>query len=211
MKVCCLADIHGHLPDVPDCDLLILAGDYCPMPSVRKQARWLRHKFGPWLESLKSRMAVVGVAGNHDFIFQREPGAVPTLPWVYLQDSGAEILGKKFWGSPWQPVYGYFAFNAVETDLALKWDLIPDDTDVLVLHGPPYGYGDFSVYDKIHTGSASLRRRIEAVRPGLVVAGHIHSGHGIYEMAAGETVFVNASYVDEDYQPFYPIETVDID
>jgi Icc-related predicted phosphoesterase len=196
VKVCCLSDLHGHLPEVPDCDLLVLAGDYC---RDHADAFWYRDAFAPWVDRAAGRMKIVGVAGNHDFIFERAPHMVPRMNWAYLQDSGVEWGGLKIYGSPWQPRFFDWAFNADEPDLKKRWDAIPADTDILVLHGPPYGHGDFSPYGRVHTGSMSLLTRIEAVQPRLVVAGHIHSGYGTYRI--GKTLFVNASLVDEAYRP----------
>ena len=48
--------------------------------------------------------------------------------------------GVKVYGSPWQPWFGGWAFNLERgPDIAAKWALIPDDTDVLLTHGPPAG------------------------------------------------------------------------
>ena len=116
-----------------------------------------------------------------------------------------EALGLKVYGSPWQPRYLDWAFNADEPELAGRWGggaAIPEGTDVLLLHGPPRGYADFSPVDGVHTGSPSLLRRIEEVRPRLAVAGHIHSGYGVHRI--GETVFVSASHVDDAYRPVNP-------
>jgi predicted phosphodiesterase len=196
MKICCLSDIHGHLPDVPDCDLLLLGGDYC---RDHRDIFWYEHDFREWLGGLSDRMKVVGVAGNHDFYFEKRPDAALSLPWTYLQDSGTEFAGLHIWGSPHQSRFHDWAFNLDEPDLVKKWARIPDDTNILLLHGPPHGFGDFSHYGKTNTGSPGLTRRILEVRPDLAVAGHIHSGYGRYLI--GETVFVNASYVDEQYKP----------
>jgi Icc-related predicted phosphoesterase len=202
MKICCLSDIHGFLPAIPDCDLLLLAGDLVPitMHKPRLSAGWMQSNFRAWLFDLSKRMKVVGICGNHDFLFQERPDLVPTdLDWTYLQDSGAEFGGLKIWGTPWQPYFYDWAFNLYEPDLVKKWALIPENTDILVVHGPPHGYGDFSIHDQVHTGSPGLLERIEEIGPKLVVAGHIHSGRGLYNI--GDTIFVNASYLDEKYKP----------
>jgi hypothetical protein len=99
IKICCLSDLHGYLPEVPDCQLLVLSGDYCPMTKPVDQQWWLRDKFGPWLTSVADRgIEVIGVAGNHDFIFQKRPDLVPKLDWTYLQDSGTSFADLKIWG-----------------------------------------------------------------------------------------------------------------
>ncbi len=203
-RICCISDTHGHFPEVPDCDLLLLGGDYCPTNDG--QAWWFRDQFAPWLESLK--VPVIGVAGNHDFYFERFPYIAP-MKWTYLQDSGAEWAGFKIWGSPWQPRFYDWAFNLDEPDLAEKWKLIPDDIDILVLHGPPYGYGDFSNYGNVHCGSPSLLARIEEIKPKLVIAGHIHPGYGHYNI--GETIFLNCSLVDSKYKAVNPPQVVELE
>lgn len=206
MKICCISDLHGYLPEIPDCDLLLIGGDICPVQNHTPlyQRGWLDRRFRPWLTKLSERMSIVAVAGNHDLLFERCPSLIPQdLPWTYLQDSGCEIGGLKIWGSPWQPRFFDWAFNLDEPQLAEKWALIPNDTDVLLLHGPPRGYGDWSDYGSEHCGSLSLLKRIQAVRPRLAVAGHIHGGYGRYCIAetSGKTTFINASYVNEQYKP----------
>jgi len=65
VRICCVSDLHGALPAIPDCDLLLLGGDYCP--TSRDQNWWLRDYFKPWLEEIAERgTVIVGVAGNHD-------------------------------------------------------------------------------------------------------------------------------------------------
>src|SRR5689334_2006906 len=59
---------------------------------------------------------------------------------------GVELFGLRIWGSPWHPWFYDWAFNAPRRDaeefLASKFDAIPGDTDVVVAHGPPRGFGD---------------------------------------------------------------------
>jgi predicted phosphodiesterase len=207
MRICCTSDLHGHLPDVEPCDLLLIGGDLCPVHSVVEQAVWLQARFAPWLRRQPAR-SIVGVAGNHDFIFQRAPELVPSLPWTYLQDSGTEVDGLKAWGSPHQLPFYDWAFNLPEAELAKRWELIPDDTDILLLHGPPYGVGDYSPYGKVNTGSPSLLARIEAIQPRLVVFGHIHAGYGQYRI--GPTLAINASNCDEQYCSSNPVVVVEV-
>lgn len=202
MRVCCIADCHGFTPEVPDCDLLLLGGDY-----QTQKYGWMewRDLYKPWIDSVAERgILVVGVAGNHDWMFIHEKDNLIRANWTYLQDNGCEFNGYKIWGTPWQPRFFDWAFNLDEPELELKWKLIPDDTNIILLHGPPRGFGDISPYTKKggkyeRTGSPSLTKRIYQVKPKLVVGGHIHSGYGVYDMGQGIT-YVGASIVNEQYQ-----------
>jgi len=180
LKICAIADLHGYLPEIPDCDLLLIAGDICPHKKEFWQYHWLITDFKPWLESLK--MPVIGVAGNHDWPFQNTPKDVAALqlPWTYLQDSETTFNGLKIYGSPYSKQYYEWAFMLEEFKLAGKWNQIPDDTDILIVHGPPKYYGDL-VLRGSHEGSESLTWRIIQVKPKLVVFGHIHEGRGEWQ------------------------------
>ena len=104
MRVAAVADLHGWLPAVPPCDLLLLAGDLCPVTNhdTGYQADWLDGPFRAWLEALPAG-AIVAIAGNHDLVFEQAPDLVPDLPWTYLEDSAARVGGLTLWGSPWTP------------------------------------------------------------------------------------------------------------
>jgi len=203
LKVVAISDQHGVLPDVPSCDLCIIAGDVCPATNHQLwyQEHWLDTNFRYWLKKIDAKK-IVGIAGNHDYIFQNAPQKVPSLPWTYLQDSKTEFEGYKIWGTPWQPWFFDWAFNLYEKDLLEKWALIPNDTDILVVHGPPYGYGDKAPrvggkgYELV--GSPGLLKKIQEVKPKLVVFGHIHEGRG--EWNDGTTQFANVTILDGKYK-----------
>lgn len=128
---------------------------------------------------------------------------------------------------PWQRRFFDWAFNLDEPQLAEKYAMIPADTDVIISHGPPKGYGD-SVMPRvfqeegwpklIQVGSPSLTQKIEEIKPKLVVYGHIHQGYGSYTyyhfFTEGKPVskLINASYVDETYKHTdkHPIQVVEI-
>ncbi len=208
MRLLCISDLHGQLPDLTrfagKADALLIAGDICGPSDVLQQARFLDLAFRPWL----AKLATVGipsfvVAGNHDWIFQNAPHLVPQgMPWTYLQDQGVVFNNSLIWGSPWQKPFMNWAFNMPEERLADRWARIPHDADILLMHGPPHGIGDLSGYGWKHTGSESLTKRIEEIKPKLVVYGHIHRAYGIYNI--GETVCINASHLDEDYNGVNP-------
>jgi predicted phosphodiesterase len=221
MKIVAMSDMHGYLPaEVPECDLLLLAGDLTPVHDHDPlfQARWLRNEFREWLDRLPARK-IVGVAGNHDFVFEQAADLVPRdLPWTYLQDSSIEWEGLKIWGTPWQPIFFDWAFNGDPAKLKRQWDLIPEGTDILLLHGPPYGYGDgvpdgasfpLSPEEGRGVGVRGVRRcgcphlldRIRAIQPRLAVFGHIHEGRGQWQL--GRTTLANVTLLDAAYRAVY--------
>jgi len=89
-----------------------------------------------------------------------------------------EIEGVRFWGSPWQPWFFDWAFNLERgEEIRAKWELIPDDTEVLITHGPPQGHGDMTSRGE-GAGCADLLARIRQVKPRYHLFGHIHEGYG---------------------------------
>ena len=138
--------------------------------------------FMQWYSKLPYKYKLI-IAGNHDWLFETHRLlALEKVPQnvTYLEDSGIEIEGIKFWGSPVQPLFYNWAFNRPEEKLVKHWQAIPDDTDVLITHSPPHTIMDWSIYDNIHTGSPSLYFEVtERIKCSLSVFGHIHSGYGI--------------------------------
>lgn len=202
MRIAAVADLHGVLPDLPPCDVLLLGGDVTPTESHEHafQAEWLDTRFRSWLEA-QPATAIVGIAGNHDFVFDRAPELVPDdLPWTYLQDGTTTVEGLTIHGSPWTPWFGGWAFNAPrhegETFLAEQFARAPADADVLLVHGPPRGYGDRTATGK-DVGSTAQLELVDRIEPTLCVFGHIHEGRGRWER--GRTQLLNCAAVDLRY------------
>lgn len=208
-RVVCTADLHEHLVEIPECDLLLIAGDisYAFKGDLPSKQAFLRGAFSDWLDRVPAREVVL-VAGNHDQSIERW-GFPDGLRCHYLEDAAIELSGLKIWGTPWQPWFHDWAFNAPRRDgeafLAAKFEAIPDDTDIVVCHGPPRGYGDHNDRPgaQPHVGSTALTEAIERIQPQLMLCGHIHSGYGRYRL--GATEIVNAALVDNDYRPVHPV------
>jgi hypothetical protein len=96
---------------------------------------------------------------------------------TYLEDCATEIYGVKIYGTPWQPKFCGWAFNLERgQQLMEKWDLIPDDTDVLITHTPPLGYGDLCATGD-RAGCVDLLMSVQhRIRPKYHIYGHIHEG-----------------------------------
>ncbi|MEZ4221991.1 MAG: metallophosphatase domain-containing protein [Polyangiaceae bacterium] len=189
MRIVAVADTHLYHAElrVPQGDVFIHAGDLCRSGELRELVRAL-----DWMNELPHRHKLV-VAGNHDWAFQREPERarqyLGRVQW--LHDSALSIDGISFWGSPWQPEFGAWAFNLPRgAALADKWSLIPDAVDVLVTHSPPVGIGD-NTKTNGRQGCEDLLARIEQVRPRLHLFGHIHEDGGAWRV--GETTHANVT------------------
>jgi hypothetical protein len=84
---------------------------------------------------------------------------------------------KDFYSLQRQPRHGYHGFQLDRGQSLLnKWNLIPDDTDILVTHGPPLGYGDHARGQR-HVGCVDLLNTVRMrVKPQFHIFGHIHEG-----------------------------------
>ena len=205
--------------DLPGGDLLIHAGDFMSSGYDRIEALDFFH----WFDTIQGYDKKIFIAGNHDRIMQDEPEwAVDRLKSYknieYLQDEEyglydiIEDRSINIYGSPWQPWFYNWAFNLPRNgeELQSKWDAIPENTDILITHGPAFGFlDDVEGRRGIHLGCELLIERIEKVRPKIHVFGHIHSGFGHY--FDGHTHFFNASILNERYDYTNVPVTVDWD
>ena len=101
--------------------------------------------------------------GNHDRLFEDSPELARSLlsNGIYLEDSGTTIAGFSFWGSPYTPAFLYWALMYPRGEAAnAPWDRIQDALDVLVTHGPPYGFLDQTTSDGPHLGCAELLKAV---------------------------------------------------
>ncbi len=221
MRIVCISDTHNQHSGirVPDGDLLIHAGDGTGSGDFREVAAWLT-----WMDALPHPHKIL-VAGNHDWLFQREPFLAQALlddhPGItYLRDSKCVVDGFRIWGSPWQPMFMFWAFNLPRGPmLREKWNQIPFDTDILVTHGPPCGILDQVVPEPLggwapdqdppaHLGCEELLIRARTLRPRLHVFGHIHGGYGVHKDR--HTTYVNACICDEAYLPVNAPQVLDL-
>lgn len=211
MRLVCISDthsLHRQIPQIPDGDVLIHAGD-CLGAGTMDDVDDLNHWFG----TLPHRHKIL-IAGNHDSAFQETPDLAreALTNAIYLEDSGIEIEGIRFWGSPWTPTFQDWNFMLDRGQpLHEKWKAIPDDTDVLITHGPPKNIGDevslgFRLYN---AGCVDLLHRIDQLKLTAHVFGHIHEGYGEY--LRGTTRLINASTCSVRYRPTNPPIVLDID
>ena len=198
--------------DLPGGDLLIHAGDFMTSGYSVTEAT----QFFEWFDSIDNYEYKIFIAGNHDRVMQDVPdemlGILTAYKSIdYLQDNECAMYYDgpngdipdsvvRIYGSPWQPEFYNWAFNLPRNGagLASKWEAIPANTDILVTHGPAFGYLDDTTGRRgTHLGCELLTERIKEFKPKIHVCGHIHTGHGHY--FDGHTHFFNAAILDERY------------
>ena len=216
MRITIISDTHQKHNqlnnDLPGGDLLLHAGDFMTSGYSKTEAE----QFFKWYE-MRGYDNCVFIAGNHDRIMQDEPemmrGLLTGYKGIdYLEDEtiiieSSDTTRIKVYGSPWQPEFYDWAYNLPRNgeELKAKWDAIPDDTDILITHGPAWGVVDTVLGRNQHLGCELLAERIKTIRPKIHICGHIHSGNGHY--FDGHTHFINASVLNERYnyahEPFH--------
>ena len=215
MRITFISDTHTKERNLrlPGGDVLIHSGDI--MNSGWNYADVIN--FLTWFES-QPYDELIFIAGNHDRRFETDPLDIknilegfPTI--TYLQDDWINVNGVKIYGSPWQPEFYNWAFNLPRRgdELKEKWDAIPEDTDILITHGPPQGHLDASgaPYNEPLLGCELLRVRVDELKPKFHVFGHIHGSAGYKEHNG--THFINASVLNEQYKVVNDGVTLDWD
>jgi Icc-related predicted phosphoesterase len=187
---------HDKL-EIPDGDILIHSGDFTYLGYPSKIT-----EFNNWLGTLSIPIKLV-IAGNHDKLFQTQPEAARKLITnaLYLDEEAVVVEGIKIFGSPWQPWFFDWAFNAQRgNDIQTHWDKIPDDTELLITHGPPNDILDRNRAG-IKCGCANLRNTIEyrLKKLRLHAFGHIHEGYG--KRRVNDVDYSNGSSCTDAYVP----------
>lgn len=203
IKVTVISDLHGYIPDdLEEGDVLIVAGDL----TGRDQEHEYFDVFH-WIDRQPFKEKIL-VAGNHDMRMEMENYDGPAHgEFHYLCDSGVELFGFKFWGSPHSLLFDCInpkcvAYCGTEKELDAFYSKIPDDTDVIISHGPMKHILDLCPNGAV--GSWALRKAVDRVKPILLITAHTHEQGGhkvIYKHNGPNTICVNGSYVNEFYDP----------
>lgn len=228
MRFVAISDTHLAQPELPDGDVLIHAGDLTfrgSLSEVQEATLWLHDQ-----KAKKNYKHVIVVAGNHDWLFERESRLARQLMesrgLLYLEDSGLTLSGPEallgkiehgpgritVYGSPWQPAFMNWAFNLhTPESLKAKWDAIPAGIDILITHGPSYGIRDgVPTFDEdAYPSDQSLTVRHvgcgELLKALDRVRPKVHVfGHvhsGHGRIEKNGTTFINASVMNESYDP----------
>lgn len=198
---------HGLLKVPEGIDIVIFSGDcsnsrdpYNNEPEVRN--------FIYWYSTLDIKYKIF-VAGNHDNSIERnlvkEEDFIKS-GIIYLENDFVTVEGFKIWGSPYTPTFGNWSFMKAREKINRVWEHIPEDTDILVVHGPPKGILDHSYnregeYERC--GCSALRKQVlNRIKPKLMCFGHIHNNEDIINqgtliLSGYNTIFSNGSVVED--------------
>lgn len=198
-----ISDIHCREVITPPADLLLISGDITFRGS-EPELNWFRQ----WLQRQPQRHKV-WIAGNHELGLEAEPGLAEAIAEetgsIYLEDSGTEIEGLKIWGSPVTPWFMDWAYNRRRgREIAGHWQKIPEGLDILLSHGPPYGYLD-TLMNGEKVGCADLLQTVQTSLnkpPRYLICGHIHYSYGrktLHRTDGQDIEIINASICDEEY------------
>jgi len=216
LKIVAISDVHCKWNKlvIPECDILISCGDY----SFRGEKHVVKN-FHTWLNKQDARY-VISVQGNHELwveknFLEAKQVAEEACPGVYFIDEGlVEIEGIKIYGSAITPFFCDWAWNRYPEGLIKAWNKIPDDTNILISHGPPYDILDKTTYANGDPrpeplGCSFLMHRIKQLKElSLHFFGHIHWQGGQTVNKDGVSYF-NTAVCDEMYLPTNPITIVD--
>lgn len=210
MKIIFISDTHGQhaslqLPKLEaEKTMLIHTGDSSKMGKENEIIDFLK-----WFE-VQDYTYKIFIAGNHDFLFEKNPSLAESLipkNCIYLNNSSVEIEGIKIWGSPITPRFYDWAFNCDRGEKIKKyWEQIPNDTDILLTHGPAYGILD-QVINGLQVGCEELIKVIEKIKPKIHACGHIHEAYG--KVTNLNTIFINSSVLDIRYKLVHPPILID--
>lgn len=212
MRLVCISDTHGDHEglELPAGDVLIHAGDITS--HGREQET---RDFFQWLGSRRFD-TVICVAGNHDTFVEAEPKLAEQFASDnkvnLLNDSALEVGGVSFWGSPITPRFHDWSFmRDPGAPIEAHWNQIPETTDVLITHGPPFG-----ILDQVerpdgqqeHTGCPSLLTRVQGLSLKLHIFGHIHECHG--SLRQHGVAFHNVCTMNQFYRRAYSPVVIDL-
>lgn len=219
MKLICISDTHGRhseLGVLPDGDVLIHCGDFSSHGTPNET-----HRFLDWFEAQPHQYKIL-IAGNHDCLMddQHEMNSVISLTsnsesvdinvarsrirqgvkFKYLQEESIEIEGVRFYGAPYvaesmgTTPWAFGACNDLHADLI--WSRVPNNIDILITHGPPYGILDKERlshgHKPKHIGCDVLLMHVKGrIKPRYHLFGHCHGQQGVH--VTDSTTFMNVT------------------
>lgn len=229
MKIAVTSDLHGILPEIEPCELVLICGDIMPLRiqrNIPQSESWLKGEFAEWINSLQCE-AVYMVGGNHDYSLANIYRNVlrklailerPTKHKLMLLDNENENYRDKdgkvhvIWGTPYCKIFGNWAYMYEPEILMEAYATMPENCDIVLTHDAPKlcGLGVINQnVDRFDVGNPWLADEMLRKHPKYTFCGHIHSGE--HELQTLDDMkMANVSLVDERYLEFYKPLYLDI-
>jgi len=198
---------HNQIVIPPKVDIMIHSGDATNPRDPYTNEKEMR-EFIDWYETVNIEHKIF-IAGNHDTSTERKfvvKKDFEKAGIIYLEHESVEIEGLNIFGSPYTPTFGNWAFMKDRAKLDKYWKMIPDNTDIVIVHGPPKTILDLSYSrdgELEFCGDQALYNNIvNRVRPKLMCFGHIHNyenihNAGLKQLSNHPTIFSNGSCVED--------------
>jgi len=215
VKLVVISDTHTQEKKLPiiKADIVIHAGDFTYQGKSQEIKNFL-----DWYKEYPAEHRLL-ICGNHEEtcdISHREYNLhckdliLNCQDITYLENNEITIEGIKFYGTAWTPFFCRWGFGGKDIgggegarNLEDVYNEIPNDTEVLIAHGPPYKILDKNL-ENIYCGSKAMRKLLDSGKLSklkLYLTGHIHENKGQLEVDGVK--YINASSVDRDYN-LYP-------
>lgn len=222
MKIGLLSDTHCQHASVlipRGLDMIIHAGDFADSKSPVLNEHEV-HNFIDWYTSLNIKYKIL-IAGNHDTALEAgliKSKYIKSKGIYFLQDDTIIIEDIKIFGSPYTPNFGkHWAFNVDRSKLYKHWNLIEENTDIVITHGPPMGMLDITNNDgcNFQAGCKSLMRTMLKIQPQYHIFGHLHDepyiyNNGIKTIDNCKTQFMNVSILDLKHNIVNKLKIIEI-
>lgn len=190
-KILHISDTHGfhnQLPYIEDIDIVIHSGDVSNSLDVGINANEALD-FLEWYKQYPCDTKIF-VPGNHDISIWGQlitEDKIKDMGITMLINQGFTFNGIKLWGSPFTPKlfdhYIYWSWGLKRNEMGIVWNQIPEDTDILITHGPPKGIMDLTLDHNdrktpIQAGDKILMNKVLEIKPKAHLFGHIHEESG---------------------------------
>lgn len=192
IKVVCFSDPHGQYDQLtlPKADILICTGDFTVY------GQWIENcRFLAWLKDQPCTYKIL-VPGNHDGDWEMNQklyeGQLRKDTHVLI-NSGINLMGLSFWGTPYTPEFMGWHFMLPRDRMHEVWANVPPGLDFLLTHGPAYGILDTNAAGE-HCGCHALLKCLQEDKPRYHLFGHIHHSYGKQKRS------FNCSVLNDDYR-----------
>lgn len=229
MEIAVLSDLHGYLPEVTPCEIVLICGDIVPLymqRNIPQSESWLAGEFAEWINNLPCEQVYM-VGGNHDFAlanmyrdYQKQLLVLgkPTEGKLNILDNEYDEFydkdGKVYsiWGTPYCKIFGNWAYMYEPEILKEAYSTMPERCDIVLCHDAPKLVGLGVINQSMireDVGNPWLADEILRKHPKYVFCGHIHSGE--HEVQTLDDIkLANVSILDETYTPKYEVLYIEV-